>query len=123
FRVLSEKERVRLKLQAPLDTILSLAKTQFSLIESRRQLLAADRQRIDALTSQLSQASIDLGANFKQFTMRIDNLMMDLERRGIDFLDRYMRINHIMLMREARRLKEAFDRQVLRGWHGSLDFT
>ena len=30
FRVLSEKERVRLKLQAPLDTILSLAKTEIS---------------------------------------------------------------------------------------------
>ncbi len=123
FKVLSEKERVRIKLQAPLDTILSLATQQFSLIESRRQLLAADRQRIDAITSQLAQASSDLSSNFQQFTMRIDNLMMDLERRGVDFIDRYLRIGHLMLLRNPLRFREEFDRQVFMGWHGSIDST
>lgn len=123
FKVLSEKERVRIKLQAPLDTILSLAKKQFTLVESRRQLLTADRQRIDAITGQLTQASTDLIANFRQFTIRIDNLMMDLERRGVDFLDRYMRIGHVLLLRDPLRFREEFDRQVFMGWHGSIDAT
>jgi small GTP-binding protein len=123
FRVLSEKERIRLKLQAPLDTVLSLAGKQFTMIESRRQLLAADRQRIDAITGQLSQVSTDLMANFQQFTVRIDNLMMDLERRGVDFIDRYLRINHLMLLRDPLRFREEFDRQVFMGWHGSIDAT
>ncbi len=123
FQVLSEKERVRIKLQAPLDTILSLARRQFTLIDSRRQLLTADRQRIDAITGQLSQANIDLTSNFQQFTMRIDNLMMDLERRGVDFLDRYMRIGHVLLLRDPLRFREEFDRQVFMGWHGSIDAT
>lgn len=123
FKVLSEKERVRMKLQAPLDTILSLAAQQFSLIESRRQLLAADRHRIDAITGQLTQAHDDLVSNFQQFTIRIDNLMMDLERRGSDFLDRTMRIRHIMLLRDPTRFREEFDRQVFMGWHGSIDAT
>jgi small GTP-binding protein len=123
FRVLSEKERIRLKLQAPLDTLLSLARTQFSLIDSRRQLLAADRQRIDAITAQLGQANSDLSSNFQQFTIRIDNLMMDLERRGIEFLDRYMRIGHVLLLRDPLRFREEFDRQVFMGWHGSIDAT
>src|SRR2546423_2008173 len=123
FRVLSEKERIRMKLQAPLDTVLSLAEKQFTMIESRRQLLAADRQRIDAITGQLSQVSTDLMANFQQFTVRIDNLMMDLERRGVDFIDRYLRINHLMLLRDPLRFREEFDRQVFMGWHGSIDST
>src|SRR5450759_3863110 len=46
FKVLSEKERVRIKLQAPLDTVQSLAKKQFVMIESRRELLVADKARI-----------------------------------------------------------------------------
>lgn len=123
FTVLSEKERVRIKLQAPLDTILSLAKRQFTLIDARRLLLTADRQRIDAITRQLSQANSDLTANFQQFTMRIDNLMMDLERRGIEFLDRHMRIGHVLLLRDPLRFREEFDRQVFMGWHGSIDAT
>lgn len=123
FRVLSEKERIRMKLQAPLDTILSLAEKQFTMIESRRQLLAVDRQRIDAITGQLSEVNAELTANFRQFTIRIDNLMLDLERRGVDFIDRYLRVSHLLLLRDPLRFREEFDRQVFMGWHGSIDAT
>jgi small GTP-binding protein len=123
FKVLSEKERVKIKLQAPLDTILSLAKRQFALIDSRRQLLSADRQRIDAITSQLSRATVNLTGNFQQFTLRIDNLMMELERRGVDFLDRTMRIGNLFVLRDPLRFREEFDRQVFMGWRGSIDST
>ncbi len=121
FKVLSEKERVRIKLQAPLDTIQSLARKQFTMIESRRQVLAADMERIRSITDQLDRARADLTGNFRQFVMRVDNLMMDLERRGVDFLDRYVRIQHFMLLRDNLRFREEFDRQVFQGFKGSVD--
>lgn len=123
FTVLSEKERVRIKLMAPLETILSLSKKQFRMIESRRELLAGDKTRIETITDQLERARGDLLSNFKQFVIRIDNLMMDLERRGLDFLDRYVRIQHVMLLRDSLRFREEFDRQVFQGWKGNIDTT
>lgn len=123
FRVLSEKERVRIKLSAPLETILSLAKKQFRMIESRRELLASDKASIDTINDQLERARTDLVSNFSQFVIRIDNLLMDLERRGLDFLDRYVRIQHVMLLRDASRFREEFERQVFQGWRGSIDTT
>ena len=123
FKVLSEKERVRIKLTAPLETILSLAKKQFRMIDSRRELLASDKARMDSIIDQLDRARADLVSNFKQFVVRIDNLLMDLERRGLDFLDRYVRVQHIMLMRDALRFREEFERQVFQGWKGSIDST
>lgn len=123
FEVLSEKERVRIKLQAPLETVQSLAKRQFRMIESRREMLASDKQRIDSINDQLERARADLIANFRQFVVRIDNLLMDLERRGLDFLDRYVRIQHVMLLRDASRFREEFERQVFQGWKGSIDTT
>ncbi len=123
FQVLSEKERVRIKLTAPLETILSLAKKQFRMIESRRQLLAGDRERIDSITGQLERSRDDLVSNFRQFVLRIDNLLMDLERRGLDFLDRYVRIQHVMMLRDASRFREEFERQVFQGWKGNIDTT
>lgn len=123
FKVLSEKERVRIKLNAPLDTILSLAKKQFLMIESRREVLASDKQRIDSINDQLERARGDLVSNFKQFVVRIDNLLMDLERRGLDFLDRYVRIQHVMMLRDALRFREEFERQVFQGWKGNIDTT
>ncbi|MGZ5441380.1 MAG: dynamin family protein [Thermoanaerobaculia bacterium] len=123
FRVLSEKERIRIKLTAPLETILSLSKKQFRMIESRREVLAADKARIDSITDQLERARADLIGNFRQFVFRIDNLLMDLERRGLDFLDRYVRIQHVMMLRNATRFREEFERQVFQGWKGSIDST
>ena len=123
FKVLSEKERVRLKLQAPLDTIETLAKKQFSMIESRRTILADDMKRIADVTDQLERARNDLQANFRQFVVRIDNLMMELERRGVDFLDRYVRIQHVMILRDSLRFREEFDKQVFSNWKGNIDTT
>jgi small GTP-binding protein len=123
FQVLSEKERVRIKLNAPLDTILSLTKRQFEMIESRRELLSGDKARIESITEQLERARTDLASNFRQFVLRIDNLLLDLERRGLDFLDRYVRIQHVMLLRDSLRFKEEFERQVFQGWKGNIDST
>ncbi|HVE71383.1 MAG TPA: dynamin family protein [Thermoanaerobaculia bacterium] len=123
FQVLSEKERVRIKLTAPLDTILSLSKKQFRMIESRREVLAEDKARIDSINEQLERARADLVGNFRQFVVRIDNLLMDLERRGLDFLDRYVRIQHVMMLRDASRFREEFERQVFQGWRGNIDST
>ena len=123
FRVLSEKERLRLKLQAPLDTVASLSRKQLTMIESRRTVLAGDLEKIQNIESQLSLAEKDLRSNFLQFTARIDNLMMELERRGVDFLDRYIRIGHVMLLRDAARFREEFQKQVFFDWEGSVDRT
>lgn len=123
FKVLSEKERIRLKLEAPLETMHSLAGKQFTMIESRREILLADKARIDSITDQLERAQRDLESNFEQFVVRIDNLMMDMERRGVDFLDRYMRIQHIMLLRDSLRFREEFERQVFQGFRGNIDAT
>lgn len=123
FKVLSEKERVRIKLAAPLDTIRSLSKKQFEMIESRRQVLTSDMQRIDKITQQLLLAESDMLSNFQQFIMRIDNLMVELERRGVDFLDRYIRVQHIMLLRDALKFRDEFERQVFHDWQGSIDRT
>jgi hypothetical protein len=93
------------------------------MIDSRREVLAADKQRIDSINDQLQRARGDLVSNFKQFVVRIDNLLMDLERRGLDFLDRYVRIQHVMMLRDASRFREEFERQVFQGWKGSIDST
>lgn len=123
FKVLSEKERVRIKLTAPLETILSLSKKQTAMIESRRQVLARDMARIDRINEQLLLAEDDMLSNFQQFVMRIDTLLLELERRGVDFLDRYIRVQHLMLLRDALKFRDEFERQVFLDWQGSIDRT
>ncbi len=123
FNVLSEKERIRLKLMAPLETLRALGERQRERIESRRRILAADMERIETIRGQLGLAESDIRDNFDKFILRIDNLMMALEGRGEEFLDRYVRIQHIMLLRDASRFRDEFQRQVFQDWEGSVDRT
>lgn len=123
LRTLSQKERIRIKLQAPLDTATTLTTSQLEMLAARREVLRSDIDRITQITSQLELAQNDLVSNFKQFVARVDNLMMDLEMRGVDFLDRYIRIQHIMLLRDASRFREEFERQVFHDWEKSIDRT
>lgn len=120
---LSQGERVRLKLQAPIDTVLAILERQVSMIESRSSILHADIRKIEAIQKQLDEASEELSSNFSRFTTRIDNLILELEKRGVDFLDRYVRVNHIMLLRDPSRFREEFQRQVFHDWEGSIDRT
>lgn len=123
FRILSEGERMRLKLEAPLDTIEAIARRQRERIDSRRTILATDLGQIETIRSQLAGAETDIRANFEKFILRIDNLMMDLQQRGIVFLERYVRIQHVMMLRDASRFREEFERQVFQDWEGSVDRT
>jgi hypothetical protein len=41
----------------------------------------------------------------------------------VDFLDRYVRIQHFMMLRDSLRFREEFDRQVFQGFKGSIDST
>jgi hypothetical protein len=93
------------------------------MIESRRELLAGDMSKIERISRQLLLSEGDMLSNFTAFIARIDNLMLEMERRGIDFLDRYIRINHIMLLRDSLRFRDEFERQVFHDWQGSIDRT
>lgn len=123
LRVLSEKEKLRLKLMAPLDTVLAILERQVSMIESRGTILQQDMKKIDEIVGRLEAARADLTDNFSRFITRIDNLIHELEKRGIDFLDRYIRVNHLMMLRDASRFREEFQRQVFHDWEGSVDRT
>lgn len=123
FTTLSERERIRLKLEAPLETVDSLAARQKSIVSERQRVLDEDRKRIEALAERIEAARGDLLQNFSQFTERLDNRMLELERRGVDFLDRYVRIGHIRLLRDPLRFREEFERQVFHDWQGSVDRT
>ncbi|HUP65248.1 MAG TPA: dynamin family protein [Thermoanaerobaculia bacterium] len=123
FRVLSEAERMQIKLSAPLETATALTRRQVDRIAARRVILSSDMEKIGTIRNQLTLAERDIRGNFEKFILRIDNMMMDLERRGVDFLDRYVRIQHVMMLRDASRFRDEFERQVFQDWEGSVDRT
>ncbi|MFN2239407.1 MAG: dynamin family protein [Thermoanaerobaculia bacterium] len=123
FEKLTEGERLRIKLEAPLDAVSAISKRQRTRLDARRVILASDMEKIRAIREQLALAERDLRDNFEKFILRIGTMMMELERRGVDFIDRYVRIQHVMMLRDAGRFRDEFERQVFQDWEGSVDRT
>jgi hypothetical protein len=55
----------------------------------------------------------DMQANFEKFILRVGALVVELRDRGVGFLDRYMRVSHLKLLRSELQLREIFEREVM----------
>ena len=121
FHKLSEGERLRLKLLSPLDSAGTVSDKLTNEYTAKLELLADDTTKIARIEEQLGTAREEMGSNFEKFTLRVDALVVKLRDRGVDFLDRNMRIRNLSLLRSETRFREQFEREVLADWQRELD--
>jgi small GTP-binding protein len=120
FHTLAEGERFRLKLLSPLDSARTVTDALGGEIEARRRLLGEDAAKIARIEEQLESARREMRANFEKFVLRVDALVVDLRDRGVDFLDRHVRLNHLKMLRSETLFRDAFEREVLAEWQTQL---
>jgi GTPase SAR1 family protein len=123
FHKLSERERLQLKLLSPLDSANTVAEKLQSEYAGKLDLLSEDTAKIARIEEQLEAARDEMGSNFQKFILRVDALVVELRDRGVDFLDRNMRVRNLGLLRSETRFREEFERAVLAEWREKLDET
>ncbi len=123
FRKLSEAERLQLKLLSPLDSANTVADKLASEYSGKLELLSDDTAKISRIEEQLETAQKEMGSNFEKFILRVDALVIELRDRGVDFLDRNMRVRNLSLLRSESRFREEFERAVLADWQREFDKT
>ncbi|MDX1531139.1 MAG: dynamin family protein, partial [Rhodothermales bacterium] len=111
---LTGRDRLALKLGAPLDAAGRVLDRLAERLAERRTVLDADATGLDALESQLQEAEADLRTEIESHIGRIDTVLLEMERRGVRFLDDTIRLSGLSLLRDRDRFKEEFARQVLR---------
>ena len=123
FNVLGERERLRLKLLSPLQSAGTVAESLAGEYAGKLALLNVDREKIDRIEAQLESARSELRSNFQRFILRVDALVVELRDRGVDFLDRHMRLRHFGLLRSESQFRDLFEREVISEWRRDLDRT
>jgi hypothetical protein len=88
--------------------------------DARRDVLADDAAKIARIEEQLEAARAEMRSNFEKFVLRVDALVVSLRDRGVDFLDRHVRLNHLKMLRSETLFREAFEREVLAEWNADL---
>jgi hypothetical protein len=100
-RSLDSASRTKLKLQNPLGV-------GSALIE---RYVVATRERLSE--RQLEAYERDMARDFEGRMATVDNVLLEMDRRGHDFFDDTMRIGRVMDLLNRARVQEGFERQVV----------
>lgn len=111
---LTGPERLALKLNAPLDAAAKRLDALRTRLDARREVLVQDEANLAEVQDRLDAARQELEDGVQRHLTEVDNLLLKMERRGVQFLGDSIRVSKLTLLRDKDRFKEEFQRQVLR---------
>jgi small GTP-binding protein len=113
LKSLDQESRIRLKFLNPLGVGQRLTATYLGTARSRLDLLRADFETIDNIESQIHIYAEDMQRDFRFRLSDIDNLLHEMEVRGIEFFDETVRIARVLDLINTARVRGAFEREVV----------
>jgi len=112
-RSLDSASRTRLKLLNPLGVGAALIERYAAASRERRAELSQDFALIEDVERQLDAYERDMAGGFDGRMAAVDNVLLEMERRGHDFFDDTMRIGRVLDLLNRSRVQEGFERQVV----------
>ena len=110
---LDHSARTKLKLLNPLGVGAALIDRYAASTRERLGALRSDVTLLDDVESQLGQFEQDMTREFEGRMATVDNVLLEMERRGHGYFDDTMRIGRIMDLLNRSRVQEGFERQVV----------
>ena len=111
---LTDDARLALKLTAPLDAVRALVADARGRLDAQRGVLASDEAELGALDGRFAEVRTALGEIAGRAVADVDREMLELETRGVRFLDDTIRVSRLNLLRDRNAFREEFERQVTR---------
>jgi small GTP-binding protein len=118
---LDEKGRLALKLSTPLGVAERVARTYVMAADEKLAMLAGDLAVVDSIDRQLNAYREDMQAEFGRRLDAVDNVLHEMNARGIDYLDRTLRLSRIVDLFRQKVLQEEFERIVVADTPERLD--
>jgi small GTP-binding protein len=110
---LDESNRLRLKLLNPLGVGAHLAEIYSQKILSRLEFLQEDLHLLQDVDRQLAAYEEDMERHFRFRMSDLDNILLEMEKRGQSFFDETFRIGRVLDLLSKPRIQQAFERQVV----------
>jgi small GTP-binding protein len=110
---LNASGRAQLKLLNPLGVAMAVAERQRASLGDRQALLKDDVTTLGQVESQLGVYQRDMERDFELRMADVENVLLEMERRGNHFFDDTMRIGRVLDLLNRSRVQEAFERQVV----------
>jgi small GTP-binding protein len=105
--------RVHLKLLNPLGVGAAIAERHGGIVRERLELLREDFSTLEEVERQLTVYQQDLLRDFEFRMADIDNILLEMEKRGQDYFDETFRIGRVMDLLNRSRVQQSFEQQVV----------
>jgi small GTP-binding protein len=112
-RTLDSASRTKLKLLNPLGVGSALIDRYAAATRERLGELTEDFALLEDVERQLDGYEREMAQTFDARMASVDNVLLEMERRGGDFFDDTMRIGRVMDLLNRSRVQEGFERQVV----------
>ncbi len=110
---LDESSRLRLKLLNPLGVGTRFIEKYLTQVASRKVSLKTDLALLADVESQLKFYQEDMQRNFGFRMADIDNILMEMEKRGQVFFDETFRLGRVLDLLSKPRIQQEFERKVV----------
>ncbi len=110
---LDDQTRLRLKLTNPLGVAERLVADAHRAAEAQADTLGDDSETVTALEGLIGAYEHDLRTELGPRLAEIENILMRLEQRGLDFYDTTMRLTNIANLARGDVVRRQFEQQVL----------
>lgn len=118
---LNPKEQIPVKLNNPLGVLDNLINQRQVVNREKLELIENDIQLLADIEKQIDLFREDMNRNFKFRYSEIDNILLEFEKRGLEFFDRTFRIARIMDLLNKEKIQNEYNQQVLKGLSQEID--
>ncbi len=115
------RDRLKLKLLTPLGVARRTAEHYRGVLSTRLELLAHDRGTLEEIERQRAQFEKDMRREYEGYLARIENVLLEVEKRGHEFFDDTVQLRRLFLLMNTSRVREAFQTRVLRNVEQDVD--
>jgi len=121
FGQLHQHERIKIKLQSPVNAGLKLCDQTKESLAAQLEMVKRDTAVSDTISKQLEQSEDDLAQGADRYLLELDNVLYELEKRARDWIDDNVRLGNLGMIRSSTRFRDAFTANVLKDYEAKLE--
>jgi small GTP-binding protein len=123
FEKLSAGEKLQLKLESPINSAIAICDRAIEQFQARMVHLKDDKRVLESIKGQLDQSEKDMSENFGRFILEIDNIILEMEKRGRNWVDDNVKLTNMGMLRSPERFRGRFKEEVIKDYEVKIDDT
>lgn len=123
FEKLSVGEKLQLKLESPINSAITICDRASESFTARMAHLKDDKRVLENIKGQLEQSESDMSENFGRFILEIDNIILEMEKRGRNWVDDNVKLTNMGMLKSAERFRGRFKEEVIKDYETKIDDT